>query len=86
MSSGARIGLQTGQQVSADIRAKQEEERRRLARLDPSMSGRDSQTIYRDKFGRKVDVDALNREKEEQARELEALGQRLLALEREIRA
>ncbi|KAG0332411.1 Pre-mRNA-splicing factor cwc26 [Podila humilis] len=55
MSSGAKAGLQTAEQVKRDMDRKQQEYLDRMRALDPSKSGRDSETVYRDAQGRKVD-------------------------------
>ena len=58
MSSGARAGLQSAKQVSADIRTRQEAERNEF--LAKKKTHQEEETIYRDATGRRIDV-ALHR-------------------------
>ncbi|KAJ3111628.1 hypothetical protein HDU96_005511 [Phlyctochytrium bullatum] len=70
LSSGIGAGLQTGEQVRADLERKKEAEMARLRQMDPALSGRNAQTVFRDKFGRKLDME------DERAKELEKQEQR----------
>lgn len=56
MSSGAHAGLQTAEQVEAQLAAAKEEERMRFAAADPAESGKGQETIYRDASGRIINV------------------------------
>ncbi|KAF9017033.1 hypothetical protein BGZ52_005392, partial [Haplosporangium bisporale] len=79
MSSGAKAGLQTAEQVKRDTDRRQQEYLDRMRALDPSKSGRDAETVYRDAQGRKVDrvaekieaAAAKRREIEKQERQME---------------
>lgn len=51
MSSGAKAGLQTAEQVKRDTDRRQQEYLDRMRELDPSKSGRDAETVYRDAQG-----------------------------------
>ena len=51
MSSGAAVGLQSAASVKRDMERKQQEHMDRMNSLDPSKSGRDSETVYRDAQG-----------------------------------
>ncbi|GAB5586653.1 Pre-mRNA-splicing factor cwc26 [Umbelopsis nana] len=74
MSSGHRVGLQTADQIREEtirLRRQRDEEMRAL---DPTVSGRDAETVYRDKGGRKVDMvlkkaEEARRKKEEMEKE-----------------
>lgn len=55
MESGAKAGLQTAEQVEADIKRKEAEELRKLKKEQES-SGKGSETVYRDASGRRVDI------------------------------
>lgn len=56
MESGAHAGLQTADQVTAQLARKQAEERRRFQRDGDAHSGRGAETIYRDASGRVINV------------------------------
>ncbi|KAF9428350.1 hypothetical protein BGZ94_002691 [Podila epigama] len=79
MSSGAKAGLQTADQVKRDMDRRQQEYIDRMRSLDPTLSGRDAETVYRDDRGRKVDrvaekiekAAAARREVEKQERQME---------------
>lgn len=55
MGSGAKAGLQTAASVTAAMERKAAQERRRLG-ADPSTSGKNQETIYRDASGRIINV------------------------------
>lgn len=75
MASGAKAGLQTGADVAAQIRAKEQKELKILEQMAKDNAGAESETVYRDASGRKVDmktrVEERKREREEQEREKE---------------
>ncbi|KAF9916536.1 hypothetical protein BX616_003508 [Lobosporangium transversale] len=79
MSSGAAVGLQTATQVKYDLQRRQQEHQEKMNTLDPTKSGRDSETVYRDAQGRKIDrvqekiekAEAARREIEKQERMME---------------
>lgn len=56
MESGAHAGLQTADQVTAQLKHKQAEERRRFLRDGDEHSGKGKETIYRDASGRIINV------------------------------
>ncbi len=73
MSSGARAGLQNAQllkEENAIVRKRQEDF---FKDLDPSVSGRHAETVYRDKQGKKVDpkLEKLKQREAERAKEEE---------------
>ncbi|KAG0363471.1 Pre-mRNA-splicing factor of RES complex-domain-containing protein [Gamsiella multidivaricata] len=79
MSSGAAVGLQTAASVKRDMDKRQKNHMDKMRALDPSKSGRDSETVYRDAQGRKIDrvqekiekAEAARREIEKQERHME---------------
>ncbi|KAI4249181.1 MAG: hypothetical protein L6R40_000639 [Gallowayella cf. fulva] len=56
MESGAHAGLQTADQVTAQLKRKQAEERRRFLMDGAEHSGQGKETIYRDASGRIINV------------------------------
>ena len=56
MESGAHAGLQTADQVTAQLKRKQAEERKRFLEDGDEHSGRGKETIYRDASGRIINV------------------------------
>ena len=56
MESGAYAGLQTAEQVSAQLQHRQAEERARFMADDVLQSGKNQETIYRDASGRIINV------------------------------
>ncbi|KAG2187002.1 hypothetical protein INT44_003230 [Umbelopsis vinacea] len=69
MSSGHRVGLQTTEQIKAEtIRLKKQRDKE-MRELDPTISGRDATTVYRDKSGRKFDVGILKAEEARRKKE-----------------
>ena len=56
MESGAHAGLQTADQVTAQLVRRQAEERRRSQRDGDVHTGRGAETIYRDASGRVINV------------------------------
>lgn len=56
MESGAHAGLQTADQVTAQLKRKQAEERARFLQDGDEHSGRGKETIYRDASGRIINV------------------------------
>lgn len=56
MESGAHAGLQTADQVTAQLERKQAEERQRFLEDGDEHSGRGKETIYRDASGRIINV------------------------------
>ncbi|KAG0237102.1 Pre-mRNA-splicing factor cwc26 [Actinomortierella wolfii] len=55
MSSGAAVGLQTAEELRRDTERMMREQQERMRSLDPTKSGRDAETVYRDAQGRKID-------------------------------
>ncbi|KAJ3096034.1 hypothetical protein HDU97_006291, partial [Phlyctochytrium planicorne] len=55
MADGGTVGLQTADEMRKDLERRREQERR-LAE-DPAISGRDAPTVYRDRTGRKVNLE-----------------------------
>ncbi|KAL9003342.1 MAG: hypothetical protein Q9188_003792 [Gyalolechia gomerana] len=93
MESGAHAGLQTADQVTAQLNRKQFEERNRFLAEGPERSGKGTETIYRDASGRIINVamkraEARKRAEEEAANEtaqLEAQKGDVQRVERERR-
>ncbi len=56
MESGAHAGLQTADQVTAQLKRKQAEERKRFLTDGAEHSGQGKETIYRDASGRIINV------------------------------
>ncbi|KAI4156087.1 MAG: hypothetical protein LQ341_000062 [Variospora aurantia] len=56
MESGAHAGLQTTEQVTAQLKLKQEAEHKRFLAEGMERSGKGSETIYRDASGRIINV------------------------------
>ncbi|KAM3583893.1 Pre-mRNA-splicing factor cwc26 [Umbelopsis sp. WA50703] len=56
MSSGHRVGLQTADEIRAESIRLRRERDREMRELDPTLSGRDAETVHRDKGGRKIDM------------------------------
>ncbi|KAF9112795.1 hypothetical protein BGX27_002796 [Mortierella sp. AM989] len=91
MSSGAAIGLQTAEMVKRDTDRRIQEHLDKMNALDPSKSGRDAETVYRDAQGRKIDrvqekiekAEAARREIEKQERQME-WGKGLVQREEEV--
>ena len=56
MENGARAGLQTAAQVAADMKIKEDEDKRKAAEAAKEMGGAAQETIYRDASGRIINV------------------------------
>jgi pre-mRNA-splicing factor CWC26 len=56
MENGARAGLQTAAQVAADMKIKEDEDKRKAAEAAKEMGGAAQETIYRDASGRVINV------------------------------
>ncbi len=56
MESGAHAGLQTAEQVTAQVKRRQEAEKAQLMQDSSAHSGANSETIYRDASGRIINV------------------------------
>ncbi|KAF8477124.1 Pre-mRNA-splicing factor of RES complex-domain-containing protein [Kalaharituber pfeilii] len=69
MESGARAGLQTGAQVTADLARKREAELAKFRNADPIAAGKGQETIYRDASGRVVNIAMARAEARRQADE-----------------
>lgn len=79
MESGAHAGLQTAEQVTAQIKRREAEERRRMQEAGDEGSGKGTETIYRDASGRIINV-AMKRAEARRKAEAEA-AQRAAELE-----
>ncbi|KAI4207136.1 MAG: hypothetical protein LQ349_009873, partial [Xanthoria aureola] len=69
MESGAHAGLQTADQVAAQLHRKQAAERHRFATDSAAHSGQGTETIYRDASGRIINVAMKRAEARKQAEE-----------------
>ncbi|KAJ3338294.1 bud site selection protein [Gonapodya sp. JEL0774] len=72
MADGTHAGLQRASDVAKQAAARREEEDSRLRRMDTRASGKDADTVYRDKSGRKVNpalekAETLERQRKEEA-------------------
>ncbi|CAG8796414.1 28718_t:CDS:2 [Gigaspora margarita] len=68
MTSGLSVGLQTADKMKKDMERIEKETKAKLKNMDPSRSGRDAETVYRDKYGKKIDIVA---QKAEERRKIE---------------
>ena len=78
MTSGARAGLQNAQALKEEnalVRKKQEDY---FKSLDPSVSGKHAETVYRDKQGRKVDPKLEKLRKKEKEKEMEEENEKFM--------
>lgn len=71
MASGARAGLQTAEQVAADMAKKQEEERKKAEEATKAAGSAAQETIYRDASGRVINVAMKRAEARKKAEEEE---------------
>ena len=71
MESGAHAGLQTAEQVTAQIQRREAEERRRMLEAGDEAAGKNQETIYRDASGRIINV-AMKRAEARRKAETEA--------------
>ncbi|KAL6702767.1 Pre-mRNA-splicing factor cwc26 [Coniothyrium glycines] len=76
MQSGARAGLQTAAQVAADMKRKEDEEKRKANEANKATGGAAQETIYRDASGRVINVamkraEARKKAEEEERKKLE---------------
>jgi pre-mRNA-splicing factor CWC26 len=74
MSDGSLAGLQAGKDLKLDAKRKQKAQQEMLARMTSEESGKNAKTIYRDKYGKKVDlaVEKARLAEEERKKEAEA--------------
>jgi pre-mRNA-splicing factor CWC26 len=78
MESGANAGLQTAEQVTAAMKRKHKEEKRKLEEAMAEMGGKAQETIYRDASGRIINVamkraEARKKQEEEERKKAEEL-------------
>ncbi|CAG8457196.1 1030_t:CDS:2 [Ambispora leptoticha] len=66
-------GLQSAEKVRKEHELRQKEIKAELERMDPELSGRNAQTVYRDKTGRKIDIAAQRAEERKRIEEEEKL-------------
>ncbi len=73
MSSGAKAGLQNAQALKEENAMVRQRQENFIKEMDPSMSGRHAETVYRDKQGKKVDprLEKLKQREKERAMEEE---------------
>ena len=69
MESGAHAGLQTAEQVTAQLMRKEAEERQKLLKEGDEHSGKGKETIYRDASGRIINVQMKRAEARKKAEE-----------------
>ena len=70
--AGRKAGLLSATDLKQESERKREREAEMFAKMDPSISGKGSETVYRDKMGRKKDIklDRIKR-REEERKEME---------------
>ena len=70
--AGRKAGLLSANDLKLESERKREREAEMFAKMDPSISGKGSETVYRDKMGRKKDI-KLDRikKREEERKEME---------------
>ena len=70
--AGRKAGLLSANDLKRESERKREREAEMFAKMDPSISGKGSETVYRDKMGRKKDIklDRIKR-REEERKEME---------------
>ncbi|KAG4301394.1 hypothetical protein PCK1_002320 [Pneumocystis canis] len=73
MSSGMQAGLRTAKQVTNDLKRQKDRERAIFQTADPQLTGKNSETIYRDASGRRVDMELIMMEKKRQKAKEEAM-------------
>ncbi|KAK9845574.1 hypothetical protein WJX84_006264 [Apatococcus fuscideae] len=67
MTDGTRTGMVSGREVAAEMALKRSQEAARVAAMDATTSGRNAETVYRDKAGKKF----ASREEFEKSRDAE---------------
>lgn len=55
MTDGTNSGLRTGRDLKEEIDRKKREESQRFLKMDPTISGRGAETVYRDKQGKRLE-------------------------------
>ena len=70
--AGRKAGLLSASDLKRESERKREREAEMFAKMDPSISGKGSETVYRDRMGRKKDIklDRIKR-REEERKEME---------------
>ena len=70
--AGRKAGLLSASDLKTENEKKRAQEADKFSRMDPSISGKGSETVYRDKMGRKKDMklDRIKR-REEERKEME---------------
>eukprot|EP00300_Choanocystis_sp_HF-7_P007794 c15517_g1_i1.p1 GENE.c15517_g1_i1~~c15517_g1_i1.p1 ORF type:complete len:273 (+),score=47.94 c15517_g1_i1:29-847(+) len=66
--SPTRTGLRSAEQLRADVMAKRIEEEQRFANADPNLLGRNSATVYRDKSGKKLTAEELEKKRSQEGK------------------
>ncbi|PIA39588.1 hypothetical protein AQUCO_02600202v1 [Aquilegia coerulea] len=84
----AKTGLLTAQEVKSEIERKRKEELARYKALDPSVSGRGAEPVYRDKTGKRITKDEMLKSKkgEEKPKEIKLEWGKGLAQKKEAEA
>lgn len=73
MASGAKAGLQTAEEVSAAMKKKEAEERRKAEEVAKETGGATQETIYRDASGRIINIAKKRAEAKQKAEEEERI-------------
>ncbi|KAG9290830.1 hypothetical protein G9A89_010979 [Geosiphon pyriformis] len=71
--SSLSVGLQTSEKARQEHEKRQKQMKAQLDNMDPALSGRGAETVYRDKSGRKIDVAAQRAEERKRIEEEEKL-------------
>ena len=69
---GRKAGLLSASDLKKENERKREQEAEMFSKMDPSISGKGSETVYRDKMGRKKDIKMERiKRREEERKEME---------------
>lgn len=74
LSTGARAGLQTKEQVASDAKLRREAQMEEFLKSESVSAGKERETVYRDATGRRIDITLARQEK---VRELKREEERL---------
>lgn len=76
LSSGVRAGLQTKQQVAADLDARKAAQLREFSESKKASHDRELETVYRDATGRRIDITLAKQEKAREIKRKEELKEK----------
>lgn len=69
MSDGTMSGLISGKEIQAEIQRNRTQNLARIAQMDPSISGRNAKSVFRDKTGREVSEEDLKAARDKERKE-----------------